>query len=275
MPPSQGPETGYASAALPEEDDGASVPTADSVPPARSIPPVDSVPPARSVPTADSIGDAYPYVLRVVGPFEWYMRRTKNDGSTELSKLTGIRESWEPLAVRLAIHASGGVGGAQTAADLGWPIDRVYSYRNKLQKAMAEGLTRAGCKRAEAVKEIKKLILRSRTGQRFAADLVITDYDIMLQLGDEATQLHAQGRDDLALQVLSEALGLVRGELLDGVKGVDGSPWVTAQRAEIRDCVAAMAADAAEWAQAEGWAAAECEQFAAALHRLGPSSGPR
>ena len=61
MPPSQGPETGYASAALPEEDDGASVPPVDSVPPARSIPPVDSVPPARSIPTADSIRDAYPY----------------------------------------------------------------------------------------------------------------------------------------------------------------------------------------------------------------------
>ena len=272
MPPSQGPETGYASAALPEEDDGASVPPVDSVPPARSIPPVDSVPPARSIPTADSIRDAYPYELHVLGPVALHMRRTMDDGSTELSKLTGIRESWEPLAVRLAIHASGGGGGAQTAADLGWPVNRVYSYTGKLRDAMVLNLMRAGCKRAEAVKEIKKLIVRSRTGQRFAADLVITDYDIMLQLGDEATQLHAQGRDDLALQVLSEALGLVRAEPLEGVKG---SPWITALRAEIRDCVAAMAADAAEWAQAEGWAAAECEQFAAALHRLGPSSGPR
>ena len=151
----------------------------------------------------------------------------------------------------------------------------MYTYTGVLKEAMPESLTRTGYTRAEAVEEIAKLFVTSPQGQRFAADLVITDYAIMLRLVDEARHLHAQGRDDLALRVMSGALGLVRGELLDGVKGVDGSPWVTAQRAEIRDCVTAMAADAAEWAQAEGWAAEECEQFAAAMHRLGPSSGPR
>ena len=82
--------------------------------------------------------------------------------------------------------------------------------------------------------EVEKLFVRTSKLMHLAPDRCTTDYDIMLQLGDEATQLHAQGRDDLALQVLSEALGLVRAEPLKGVKG---SPWITALRAEIRDRV--------------------------------------
>ena len=94
----------------------------------------------------------------------------------------------------------------------------------------------------------------------------------MLRLRDEARHLHAQGRDDLALRVMSEALG---DRPCGAARGCRCKSLGHALREEIRGCVAAMVDDAVEWAQAEGWAAAECEQFAAALHRLGPSSGPR
>ena len=125
MPPSQGPETGYASAALPEEDAGA------------SVPPVDSVPATDSVPTADSIGDAYPHEVHVLGPIEWHMRRTMDDGSTELIRLRDIMPSQQPLLARLAIHSRDGVARAQIAADLAMSIVLVHNYTDKSTLSVA------------------------------------------------------------------------------------------------------------------------------------------
>ena len=213
-----------------------------------------------------SVLDEYPYALYLVGELRWDTQRPRRDGSIARIQMPDVPAFVQPLLVRLAVDARGGLARSQIADDLGWPKNRVYTYTNRLLDSLTNSLQTEGVikQRKAAAEEVGRLFVRSPARLGLAPALWITDYSALMQLADEAQKKYGQGQTQEALQLWSAAVELIRGEPLQGIV----HPWIATLRVEIRAEVERICKEAQHAAMEAGWAPAACQQFDA-IDRLG------
>ena len=193
--------------------------------------------------------------ISLLGPFMLRYRRA--DGSYDEVRTTGTQIP-DLLSILAAHDAAGGEGmpRAQLAEHI-WP-DATPSARSQRLRTMVHRTKST----IENLTGGRSLVEADTQALHFASGVATSDLAVLISLHQSARREYGRGNEAAALSIWSQAVALVRGEVLTGTS----AEWANDVRDGVHQIAQEIAADAIPVAEDAGFSSTS---FSAALDRLG------